>query len=296
MTGPSQYREVDTTRLNGTLVCTATFALATPAGRAAASTAVTVRPAPLDCGAAVYSVPAVNATGATRTGSAVCGSYKDARNGKAPKFVTNVTIGVTDPQGFAAVVAITNVTTNVNPALHPSCGRCKAGRRETCGCVQIAEALGAGRARLMPQPQFKINRTYVDLSYKIYYTATVAETGSSCTGSVVSDDELCVCWGGGCACSEVASHWPPHCLPAPPHRLTHSLSLSSRQRQPPWLSHVQPCRCSATRATPQSRRAAPLAVRRQSFRRWYAAARGPDGGDHGAWRMAPAYIAAPIWI
>ena len=230
MTGPSQYREVDTTRLNGTLVCTATFALATPAGRAAASTAVTVRPAPLDCGAAVYSVPAVNATGATRTGSAVCGSYKDARNGKAPKFVTNVTIGVTDPQGFAAVVAITNVTTNVNPALHPSCGRCKAGRRETCGCVQIAEALGAGRARLMPQPQFKINRTYVDLSYKIYYTATVAETGSSCTGSVVSDDELCVCWGGGLrllrGCIALAPSLPP-CPAPPPHALAVSFLSST---------------------------------------------------------------------
>lgn len=91
-----------------------------------------------------------------------------------------VRFALTDPQGFAANISFNSVTSNRK---EPNCGRSR-----DAVCVPEARNLGGGDLQLLPQLLVDAGRN--DLggrTLRIQYTATVPETGLSCSGAV----ELC---------------------------------------------------------------------------------------------------------
>lgn len=86
-----------------------------------------------------------------------------------------VRLALTDPQGFFANITFDSVASN-RP--EPNCGRKPAGV-----CVPEARSLGGGDLQVLPQLQ--ASRKGSDAggrTLRITYTATVRETGMSCSG------------------------------------------------------------------------------------------------------------------
>ena len=108
----------------------------------------------------------------------------------------------TDPQGFPVTIVTTEVTTN---QLTANCNSCTAAQRRrerlgrkragdpSCTCLPAAEINGDNSVCVLPD--VASGRGKDGRVYRIYYTATVAETGLDCQGVA----KLCV---GGRAVSQ----------------------------------------------------------------------------------------------
>lgn len=92
------------------------------------------------------------------------------------KAVT-VSFALVDPQGFKAEVAFDSVTSN---RAEPDCGRNREGV-----CVPEASSLGDGDLQILPQLRAPARRKDAGgRTLRVAYTATVPETGLSCSGSI----------------------------------------------------------------------------------------------------------------
>ena len=88
--------------------------------------------------------------------------------------------GVTDPQGYAAHINVTAVTTNRAPA---NCA-CRKTLKDSCACVPHATVLSTGAnttLQMMPQALLPV-LVPKGRVFRIRYTATVPLTGLSCQG------------------------------------------------------------------------------------------------------------------
>lgn len=88
-----------------------------------------------------------------------------------------VRFALADPQGFSANMTFDSVNSN---RAEPDCGRNRAGV-----CVPEARNLGGGNMQIVPQPLVTASGSDAGgRVLRVAYTATIRETGLSCSGTV----------------------------------------------------------------------------------------------------------------
>ena len=109
--------------------------------------------------------------------------------------------GVKDPQGYAAEINVTAVTTNRPPA---NCVCRPIVNKDACNCLPEATVLSAGTSttlQLMPQALLPVLLPKGRV-FRIWYEARVKQTGLTCTGMA----EVCFIVNGD-------GRQPPTCVP-----------------------------------------------------------------------------------
>ena len=106
-----------------------------------------------------------------------------------------------DPQGYAADINVTAVTTNRAP---PKCACRPILNKDTCACLPEAAVLSTGATatlQMMPQALLPV-LVPKGRVFRIWYTATVPQTGLACSGMA----EVCYIVNGD-------GRRPPTCAP-----------------------------------------------------------------------------------